>query len=166
MKALGPDAEQRVESRGQHVLARVLLHVVEPARPVDHAADRRPVVERRVQDMEETVFVVVDHLRYRNPAERAGIERLAAGCRVERGAIETTAGRPSNARRGDHSRVEFARVGVGVIQALSHQGIDPGAGTLLRPAVNGSCMPASAKPFARRRQLSQTPQGAPSTVGE
>ena len=39
VEALGADAEQPIERRRQHVLAGVLLHVIEAPRPVDLAAD-------------------------------------------------------------------------------------------------------------------------------
>ena len=40
VKALGARAEQPIERRRQHVLAGVLLHVIEAPRPVDRALDR------------------------------------------------------------------------------------------------------------------------------
>jgi hypothetical protein len=39
VEALGADTEQPIESRRQHVLTGVLLHVIESARPVDFAGE-------------------------------------------------------------------------------------------------------------------------------
>ena len=42
VEALGAHAKQAIERRRQHVLPRVLLHVIEPPRPVDGAATTSP----------------------------------------------------------------------------------------------------------------------------
>ncbi len=50
VEALGPRLAHAVEGRRQHVLAGVLLHVVEAPRPVDVAVHLRADVERAVDD--------------------------------------------------------------------------------------------------------------------
>src|SRR4029450_10827403 len=76
-------------------------------------------------------------------AEGSGIARLPAGCRIERGPIEHEAGGTPNVAHVDDRGVELLQIRIGVVEAFGH-----GWRT-------GSSAPASRKPFARRRQLSQ-----------
>ena len=89
-------------------------------------------------------------------ADVAGVERLAAGCRIERRAVELhfMASVYDNARGDD--RVEDAQPAVVVVQALAHDLASPSA---------GSTTPASANPRARSTQLSHCRHGRPSGSG-
>ena len=63
MEADRADAEQAIDCRRQHMLARVLLHVIEPARPVDRAVD---TISRHgriaVDEVRDLTGVVVDDI--------------------------------------------------------------------------------------------------------
>ena len=78
MEAFGADAEQPIERRRQHVLAGVLLHVIEAPRPVDLAADDLAGLQGSGDDVRDRAVLAIDHVGHRRAAERAGIERLAA----------------------------------------------------------------------------------------
>src|SRR5690242_9714039 len=97
-------------------------------------------------------------------SERADVEWLAAGRRVERGAIQPHPRAVAAPFRAYDRRVELAPLGIVVIQALSHQSV-PEFRTPPGGATTGSATPASANPFARNRQLSHLPQGQPSGDG-
>ena len=121
MKAERRHGEAVDDRRRQHVLARVVLHVIETAVPVDDAMQRLsdsqlPVALHHVDD----VIVVVRHVDDRERAEPSGVERLAA-----RGGIERTAIQPDRAAVAarvdayDHG-IELAAVRVVVVEALGH----------------------------------------------
>ena len=76
MEADGSDLEQAIERGRQHVLAGVLLHVLEPARPVDPAV-HRPGLDLALDDVHDAAVFVIDDVDDARGAERAGIERLA-----------------------------------------------------------------------------------------
>ena len=84
--AHGRGAEPLGDHGREQVLAGVLLHVVEAARPVDDAGD--PVARQRcLEDMGDAI-ALVHHVQDGDAAEPAGVERLAAGGGVEGGAVE------------------------------------------------------------------------------
>src|SRR5437870_1918128 len=58
------DAEQAIDCRRQHMLPRVLLHVIEAARPVDRAVDGLTRSRRvAVDDVRDLAGVVVDDVK-------------------------------------------------------------------------------------------------------
>ena len=65
VKALGARMADRFEGRRQHVLSRVLLHVVEPARPVDDALDQGTRLQRPVDHVRDSRILAVDHIEHR-----------------------------------------------------------------------------------------------------
>ena len=103
--------------------------------------------------MHNRTVVSIDDVDYAGAANRSGIERLTAGCRVERGAIEHDAGAAGDIADVDDKGIELCEMRIGVIETLGHDGS------------TGSVIPASRKPFARSRQLSQRPHGVPSDRG-
>ena len=114
MEADGARREQPVERRRQHVLPGVLLHVIEPPRPVDRAVHRsararlRPRAALDTMCSDLAVVLVHDVDDHADAiAERAGVERLTAGGGIEGGPIERTAGRPSRSStaRDDARRI-------------------------------------------------------------
>ena len=70
--------EQPIEGRRKHVLPRVLLHVIEPPRPVDRAAHVRPAVEGSLHDVTDLAILTIDHINDARAAERSRVERLPA----------------------------------------------------------------------------------------
>ena len=154
VEAHRPRLEQPVEGGRQHVLAGVLLHVIESPGPVDLAVDGGAGGERPIQHVGDLTVLAVDHLEHGGIAQPPRVERLTARGRIERGAVERHPG-PAVlvAGRGDGG-VERGRERVGVVEAFGHGRSRRGSGT-----------PASAKPFARSRQLSQRPHGDRSADG-
>ncbi len=139
------------------MLAGVLLHVIEAARPVDLAVDTGADRERPVDEMDQPAVVLVHDVHHGAAAEAAEIVRLAARGRVERGFAERHREAVGARLTGGDLGIELVQVGVGVVEALGH--------ACPEGKVRGSVAPASAKPAARRRQLSQWPQGPPSADG-
>ena len=122
MEAHRSDVQQAVERGRQHVLAGVLLHVLEAAGPVDPPAHQARL-DLSLDEMNDAAVVFVDDLDDASGAERARIERLAARGRVKGRAIEHD-GVPSGIS-GDRldahdGRLELGRVRIGVVDALGH----------------------------------------------
>ena len=64
--------------------------MIEAPRPVDLALDRAPRLQRSrlLDDVRDRPVLVVDDVDDARSAEKPGVERLAAGGGIERGAIE------------------------------------------------------------------------------
>jgi hypothetical protein len=129
MKAHRAHAKQFVDRRRQHVLAGVLLHVIEAPRPIYRAADRLSVVQGPwslvrpwswVQDVRDRPVFLVDHIDNAKVAQPPGVERLAAGCGIERGAVEDHAEAFRRAVHAHHGGVERLEVRIGVVEASGH----------------------------------------------
>jgi hypothetical protein len=106
-------------------LARVLLHVLEAAVPVDPRANRAEGY-RRIDHVQHGAILALDDLGDARVAENARVERLPSRGRIERGAIqEHGPTRPclSCAHLLHDVRLELAEVTVRVIQARRHGGI-------------------------------------------
>ena len=71
------------------MLTGVLLHIVEPAGPVDFSFDYCAGRKRwrRTQDMGDAAFLVY-HIHYADAIEGATVKRLTAGGRIKCGLIE------------------------------------------------------------------------------
>jgi len=73
----GARAVQRLECGRQHVLPRVLLHVIEASIAIDGPVHRAARLERAIDDVQHfTGRFIVDDVDNAHAAERAGIERL------------------------------------------------------------------------------------------
>ena len=134
------------------MLSRVLLHVLEAAIPVDPPV-RRARQHLAFDDVQHHSVITIDDVHHARVTEGAGIEGLTTRRRIEGRAVEN--GGCATLRVADHVEdrgVEFLQVGVGVVEAIGHR-------------ITGSATPASAKPAARRRQLSHRPQTVPSGAG-
>ena len=128
------------------MLTSVLLHMVEAARPVDDAP-RRAELDWTLHQVQNPAVVAIDDVDDASGAEDAGIERLATGGRIERVRSRTACQMARTLRHcvnADHRSIELAGVGVVIVEAFGHE----------CPPITGSATPASANPFARRRQLS------------
>ena len=97
VKAHGAVVAGRVERRGQHVLAGVLLHVIEAARPVDRGVHRRAGVERLWRREHVDDLVVRDRRRPRRQTARCGRCRTAGRRTWDRTRFDRASphGRPS-----------------------------------------------------------------------
>ena len=141
--------EQPVERGRQHVLAGVLLHVLESALPVDCAVDRSDsgLAIEHVHD----VVVSIDDVDDARVAKRPGVERLPAGGRIERGAIEDDGRLAVELLGMDDGGVELDGVGVGVVEALG-QRLDPSERRIgsARLAEAAGAEPATVAVSARR----------------
>ena len=98
------------------MLAGVLLHVIEAARPVDSAPRR--VSQHRLRSAMRNLLALVDDFDHRRVADRAGIKRLTAGGWIKRGAIQINA--ISIVAAPDNASLELAKVGVVVIKPVGH----------------------------------------------
>jgi len=116
MHADGRVSEVLGDHRGEQVLAGVLLHVVEAARPVDRSGE--PVTHDRGLDDVGDAVALVDHVDDRHAAEPTGVERLAPGGGVEGGAVEIDPA--AGVGTGCDGGVEGGEIGVGVVEAGGH----------------------------------------------
>ena len=102
-------SEEIGEDGGEKMLPGVLLHVIEAPVPVE--ASGHPIrVERSSENVGHAV-ALVDHVRHPHVVQGPQVERLAAGGRIERGAVEVDTrslgahGRsPPRRTRGDRRR--------------------------------------------------------------
>ena len=86
MEADGLDAELLNEHRGKQVLAGVLLHVIQAARPVDQAIDFRRI-HRRCHAVRDAL-ILIDDIQHRLACDETSVMRLPAGRRIKCCAIE------------------------------------------------------------------------------
>jgi hypothetical protein len=77
VKACGSVLEQAIERRGQHVLTRVLLHVIESASPSDLASHAIAGGERSTDDVND-LGLLIDCLEDLDRAKTTGVEGLTA----------------------------------------------------------------------------------------
>ena len=104
------------------MLPRVLLHVIEPAIPVDVAAHAAVLLQLAIDHMRDVAVLVIEHVEHSGLVDGAGIERLAAGRGVERRAIEDELPPVVLARDLAHDGVEFDQIGVRVIETFFSHG--------------------------------------------
>ena len=112
-------AELPPDGVGQHVLAAVLLHVVEAARPVDLAVNFASHAQGRVHAVEH-VAVLHEHIKDVRPAQRARIVGLAAGGGIKGRAVEADEICVLVGGAIRHPRVEGSQVGIVIVKALCH----------------------------------------------
>ncbi len=86
----GVRPEQLDQHGREHMLAAVLLHVIEAAGPIDAALDLRSV-HGRLGDM-DNALAFLDDLQNRRIGNPAKVVRLAAGSRIEGGSIQYRCG--------------------------------------------------------------------------
>ena len=124
----GRGLEQLEKSMAQGVLSRVEGHVLASPRLVHAERDGR--AERREQprdvvmdaplgvELHDAPLGVELHVGHRQTAERAVIGHLAAGLRIEHGAIEDDGGLAPGLGVRDHGRVEGQAQRIVVVEAL------------------------------------------------
>src|SRR5467141_2278283 len=98
METDGPDVEQPRTRGREHMLSRVLLHVVEPARPADRASKNLTglgirdsglgTLSGRFDDVRDRSVLFIDDVHDAEGPQDAGVERLAARGGIKRRAIE------------------------------------------------------------------------------
>ena len=116
METHGLCVEQVDQHGRQKMLARVLLHVIEAALPVDDARDLAGLERRGYLMRDPTVFI--HYLRDVNRAQLSDVVRLATGSGIKSGAIEIN---PQAIRaRLYHAGSELSQITVVIIKALRH----------------------------------------------
>ena len=130
----------------EYVLPRVLLHVVEPARPVNHAAHARPRLRHTaLDDVQHLSALSLDAVNDARAAEQACVCGLAAARRVEGRSVEHHRRASFSVRRdGDNARVELDEVRVVVVETFGRVHRD------LHAKTNGRGRAASSASFDRR----------------
>src|SRR6185369_4030788 len=121
-KAACRSIEERDERLRENVLARVLLHVVQPARPIDSPSYHITATRRRARDHVQHTFVtIVDTLHHAYAIERAGITRLTAAGRIKRSAIENECGPATDAITDiDDASFKLNQMRIGIVKTLSY----------------------------------------------
>jgi hypothetical protein len=111
------------EGLREDVLPRVLLQMIETARPINPSLDLRAHLRRRAFDdvPHDARLFFVNAFDDARRAERACVARLAAASRVKRGAVERDgeASRPF-VRDVEDARVELREMRVVIIEAFGH----------------------------------------------
>ena len=110
VKALGARMADRLERGGEQMLSGMLLHVIEPPSPVDHASDVRARFERPVENVHKPRFLTVDHVQHHAAAQDAQVVRLPAPRGVESGGGEGHLKPAIHRRAGDDLGVELPQV--------------------------------------------------------
>ena len=77
-----------VQDTAQDMLARMLLHQIEPPRPVDASVGRAPFFQRCGKGMPDLAVTLV-HLKHLFSAERSGVIGLSAALRIKSGRVQT-----------------------------------------------------------------------------
>ena len=130
MEGNGGKAEAFLEHGGEKMLAGVLLHVIEAARPLDATFDRARG-EFLVDDVDDVVVLIAD-VEDIGLSEEADVVRLAARGGIEGGLVEDDfPGRNRAAGSGDggagfaseDAGFEVLEVGIVVIESVSGHGV-------------------------------------------
>jgi hypothetical protein len=118
VKADRPGGQLALERRRQQVLPGVLLHVIEPAVPVDMPAHAAVLFERAIDQMRDVAILVVEDVEHPGLVERPDVEGLPAGGGIKRRAIEHHFPLVVLALHFAHHGVELDQVRVCVIEAI------------------------------------------------
>ena len=102
------------------MLARVLLHVIEPAGPVDLPTHLVPRRKGRLDNVRNAAVGEIDDPGNANAVQHAGVEWLTAGRRIERRAIEDNSRAAVDVEDVSDAGGESGQVRVGVVKALCH----------------------------------------------
>src|SRR5690242_7374239 len=136
------------------MLTGVLLHVVEPALPVDDTMDLvadsqscNTGARQHVNDV-VTILVVV-YIDHAGAAEQTDIEGLAARGGIKAAPVQGDQRAIGLTLHVQDRGIELQEIRIGVIEAFGHD----------LAASSGSTTPASANPLARSTQLSHRPHG-------
>src|ERR1700740_2213239 len=98
------------------MLARMLLHVIDASRPVDHTVNRTHKNGRRC--VVNHLLLRVGHFNHRHIAERAGVVRLPSRRGIKRCAIEHHFPALALLFAGNHLRVELAQERIAIVEPL------------------------------------------------
>ena len=79
--------EERQERRGQHVRARVLLHMIEPPRPINRAPNWSGR-HLAIGNMHDRSVLPLEHIQDRRIAQTPRVVRLASRCGIKRGLLQ------------------------------------------------------------------------------
>jgi hypothetical protein len=94
--------------------------VIEAALAVHDTPDDATRLEVAVRNVEDGTILAFDHVDNRHIIQPAGVVRLAAGGRVERGLVEDDCfARAMVFDRRNHG-LELGQVGISVVEALGH----------------------------------------------
>src|SRR5690606_6568480 len=105
----------------ENVLARMLLHMVEAALPVDFAC-HFVAPQLPLHEMNDRPILAHEDVGDRPAVQRATVGRLPARRGVEAGAVEDDGNEPVFFDALDDTRAEARLVGVLVIEAITHPG--------------------------------------------
>jgi hypothetical protein len=128
--------EETIEGSRQHMLASVLLHVIEASRPIDLTGDCGSDRKRRRQDMSDVV-IEIDRVEdvYRGPKGSSllwryptHIEWLPTGGWIERRSIEQCRRASFMLDHAGHDSLETTAVRVGVVDPGGHAASADAAG--------------------------------------
>jgi len=110
-------------------MARAAAKKVKPRKRLTGDERRESILEAALGCFLEKGYIAttINDIRDRGAAKRAGVERLATRCRIERGLIEGDFGASLRGVHGDDGRVEGSAIGFGVIDAMGHERVTIGS---------------------------------------
>src|SRR6185312_380965 len=124
-KAARRSIEQTHECLRENVLARMLLDVVEPARPIDSAFDGGADLRRWSLDEMKDKIAFVSAFHYASAIEHPGVAGLPAASWIEGGPVQRHCGPATDALRDvNHARLELDQVRVSVIETFGCRHFD------------------------------------------
>jgi hypothetical protein len=98
--------------------------VIEPAHRVDLTVNYRSHGDGIAGEVQDgTIILAVQHVDDLATSEVAAIERLSAGCRIERGAIEDDEGTAPEGAGFDHGSGESKERAVAIVEAFGHASV-------------------------------------------
>jgi hypothetical protein len=100
----------------------VLLHVVQPARPIDSPSYYITATRRRTLDhVQHALVAIIDTLDHTHAIERASITRLATAGRIKRSAIENECGPATDAITDvSDARFKLDQMRIGIVKTFSY----------------------------------------------
>src|SRR3990172_2169556 len=109
------------------MLTRVLLHVVEAARPIDDAMHVRSNLNGIAvfDNVRHTAVAFVDDLDHSRAAKCADVAGLASGGGIETRAIQTHARMPASSLDAQDRCVELSAIWIEVVEPLGHSVSSP-----------------------------------------
>jgi hypothetical protein len=114
VEAHGCDPKSLLKNGGEQVLAAVLLHVIEAARPVNRAGDSSRS-RWLLNDVRDAVLFI-DHIPHQGAVDGTGVEGLAAGAGIERRLVQVE---PVSVHGYDFG-LKLAQVGVVEVKPAGH----------------------------------------------
>ena len=109
-------AKHSPDRAGDHVIRRVLLHMIKAPRPIDCAMHLRADFERLIRKVHHVAVHDLD-VQHARGIDEPRVERLTAGGRVKRAAIKANVEFAACGNAGGNARVEFRQISIVIVKS-------------------------------------------------